>query len=194
MKKNLFTIILLSVALVCSTSCNKEEGKNEEKKFGVPTPSENVDYQLRVYLTETQLHYLNCDITVNVPGKEEQTFDLKTTDCHMDIADPDIDENIIGLSGIVDPQPQIYVCTFDYNGLPAGEAKARVNFGRNTVECEDSTETVDIVLGALWRARAQGQSYRQMGSDNSVYGGVYVRNLEEFLQTVGSSFETTFSF
>lgn len=192
MKKNLFTIVLFSIALVFSTSCNKDDDEKTEGKVSVP--GNNVDYQLRVYITESQLNYLDCDVIVNVPGKEEQAYSLKNTNLLADLVDPVIDADIIELSGILDPQPPIYVYTFDYNGLNAGEARVRMNFSRNDIECTDSTETVDIVIGALWRARTEGQDYTQLGNDNSVYGGVYVRNLEEFLQTIGSSYEASYNF
>lgn len=191
MKKNLFTFILLAVALACGTSCNKEEEKPEN---GTPTTENNVDYQLRVYLTESQLNYLDCEMTINVPGKGEQTYSInKQTNILYAKADSVIDANIIGLSGILDPQPQIYVWTFDYNGLKAGEAKAKVSFSRNTAECKDSAETIDIAIGALWTARTEGQTYKQLENHSSVYGGVYVWSLEEFLQTIGNTFETAYN-
>lgn len=190
MKKNLFTFILLAVALACGTSCNKEEEKPEN---GTPTTENNVDYQLRVYLTESQLKYLDCEVSVLFPGKEEQIVKVENGKSNIVKADTVIDNKIIALTEFFESKPQIYACLFDCNGLRAGEAKAKITFSRNAVECKDTAGTVDIAVGALWTAKTDGHLYLQTEGDQSFYGGVYVRNLEEFLQTIGETFETTYS-
>lgn len=191
MKKNLLAFILTAAVLICTTtSCNKEEEKPEN---GTPTTENNVDYQLRVYLTESQLKYLDCEVSVLFPGKEEQIVKVENGKSNIVKADTVIDNKIIALTEFFESKPQIYACLFDCNGLRAGEAKAKITFSRNAGECKDTAGTVDIAVGALWTAKTDGHLYLQTEGDQSFYGGVYVRNLEEFLQTIGETFETTYS-
>ena len=190
MKKNLFALILTAAVLLCAaTSCDKDEEKTDD---GTPVAEKTVDYQLRVYLTADQLKYLDCEVSVLFPGKEEQIVKVENGRSDIVKADTVIDNKIIALTDFFDAKPQIYVCLIGCNGLRAGKAKARITFSRNTVECKDTAETVDIAVGALWTARTDGHLYLQTEGDRSFYGGVYVRDLEEFLQTIDNPTETAY--
>lgn len=185
MRKSLLTIVLLVTSLTClTTSCKKED----EKKNGENTVTEKiVDYQLRVYLTADQLKYLDCEVKLNVPGKEEQTVKIEEGKSDIVKADTVIDDEMINVSNLSDNAPQIYVCTIDNNGLKAGEAKATICFTRNTVECKDTAETVDIAMGAIWSVRTDGQRLTPGAKHLGMYNGVYVQKLEEFLQATGNT-------
>lgn len=191
MKKNLFALILTAAVLLCATaSCGKDEEKTAES---TPVTEKAVDYQLRVYMTVSQLKYLDCEVSVLFPGKEEQIVKVENGKSNIVKADTVIDNKIIALTEFFESKPQIYACLFDCNGLRAGEAKAKITFSRNAVECKDTAETVDIAVGALWTAKTDGHLYLQTEGDQSFYGGVYARDLGEFLQTIGETFETTYS-
>lgn len=190
MKKHFFALAMLTAALVCfTTSCKKDD---EKKDDNTPVAEKTVDYQLRVYLTEKQLDYLDCEVAVNVPGMEEQTIKVEKGKSNIVKADTGIDNKIIAIAEFIEPAPQIYVCLIEYNGLKAGEATAKVTFSRNATECKDTAETLNVAIGALWTARADSQHYTQIAGSSRVYGGVYATKLEEFLTTIENPYETKY--